>query len=234
MAESPEPPDPPEASKSSEPPRKRRSRKSADTIRKYMDVAEALFVRLGYEGTSIRAISSRAKMNLGTVVYHWGTKEALFRAVCLRLFSEIVEEQVRRLTLCAARGDALSRADLEGVLRALVEPPLLMPQDRTEARRIRLLYGRVLTDPSPVALRVTSEIFGEATELFRLCVRRCLKDLEEDVFHWRYICAVGAFVIAQSFEDRFSYALGLGDAEPDWQMVAGEIVQSMAAALDRD
>jgi len=215
-------------------PRKRASRKSADTIRKYMDVAEALFVRLGYEATSIRAISSRAKMNLSTVVYHWGTKEALFRAVCLRLFSEIVDEQVRRLELCAARGDVLSRADLKVVLRALVEPPLLMPQDPKTAERTRLLYGRVLTDPSPVALRVTSDIFGEATELFRSTVRRCLSDLDESTFHWRYVCAVGSFVIAQSFENRFSYALGHPEMEPDWKMVAEEIVGSMTAALNHE
>lgn len=213
------------------PKRKVASRKSAVTISKYMDAAESLFVRLGYEATSIRAISSRAKMNLGTVVYHWGTKEALFRAVCLRLFSDIVEEQVRRLKFFAGQSDVLSREDLGAVLRALVEPPLLMPEDAGTAERTRLLYGRALTDPSPVALRVTTDIFGEATELFRSSVRRCLSDLDESTFHWRYVCAVGAFLIAQSFEERFSYALGLSNMEPDWKMVAEEIVQSMAAVL---
>ncbi len=214
--------------------KKRASRKSAATTRKYMDAAEALFVRFGYEGTSIRAISSRAKMNLSTVVYHWGSKEALFRAVCLRLFSEIVDEQVRRLKLIGERGETLSRADLRAVLRALVEPPLLMPEDANTAARTRLLYGRVLTDPSPVALKVTTDIFGTATELFRSAVRRCLSDLDEGTFYWRYVCAVGSFVIAQSFENRFSYALGLAEGNPDWSIVAEEIVQSMAAALDHE
>ncbi|WP_126174131.1 TetR/AcrR family transcriptional regulator [Altericroceibacterium xinjiangense] len=213
--------------------RKAVSRKSAETIRKYMDEAETLFIRLGYEATSIRAISSRAKMNLSTVVYHWGTKEALFREVCLRLFSGIVAEQLRRLKLCAAQIEALSPDDLPVVLRALVEPPLLMPQETDMAERTRLLYGRVLTDPSPVALQVTTEIFGEATELFRSLVRRCLDHLDEETFHWRYVCAVGSFVIAQSFERKFSYALGLSEVEPDWTSVSNEIVQSMAATLAR-
>jgi len=207
------------------------SGKSAETSRKYMDAAEALFLRLGYEATSIRAISSRAKMNLGTVVYHWGTKEALFRAVCLRLFSDIVKEQVRRLRLCAPPAGSLSREDLVPVLQALVEPPLLMPVDARTAERTRLLYGRVLTDPSPAALRVTTDIFGEATELFRSSVRQCLSDLDETTFYWRYVCAVGAFVIAQSFESKFSYALGMADVEPDWTAVSEEIVRSMTAML---
>jgi AcrR family transcriptional regulator len=196
-----------------------------------MDAAENLFIRLGYEAASIRAISSKAKMNLGTVVYHWGTKEALFRDVCLRRFAGIHEEQVRRLSLCNERAEALAPADLLEVLRALVEPPLLMPSSARIADRTRHLYGRVLTDPSPVALKVTAEIFGPATELFRSLARRCLPHLDEDTFHWRYVCAVGSFVIAQSFEPKFSYALELSRAKTSWAFVADEIVRSMEAVL---
>src|SRR5262245_4532958 len=70
------------------------------TIERYMNAAEALFIKFGYEGTSIRAISARARMNLGTVVYHWGSKEALLRDVCLRRFRAIRTEQIRRLREC--------------------------------------------------------------------------------------------------------------------------------------
>jgi len=213
--------------------RKAPAGKSAETVRKYMDVAEGLFIRLGYEATSIRAISSQARMNLGTVVYHWGTKEALFRAVCLRRFADIHEEQVRRLTLCSEKADALTQADLLDILRALVEPPLLSSASARIAERTRLLYGRALTDPSPVALRVTTEIFNPATELFHTLVRRCLAHLDEDIFHWRYVCAVGAFVIAQSFEKKFSHALALSEKKTDWSLVAEEIVRSMEAGLIR-
>lgn len=207
--------------------------KSAETIRKYMDAAEDLFIRLGYEATSIRAISAQARMNLGTVVYHWGTKEALFRDVCLRRFEAINREQVRRLTLCNEGYDALTQADLPEVLRALVEPPLLMPEDEQVGERTRHLYGRVLTDPSPVAMRVTLEIFGPATDLFNTLVRRCLRQLEENTFYWRYVCAVGSFVIAQSFEQKFTHALELPETKTDWAFVAEEIVRSMEAGLVR-
>lgn len=217
-----------------EPMPKASTAKTIETKQKYMDAAEKLFIELGYEGTSIRAISALAKMNLGTVVYHWGTKEALFRDICLRRFVDIHEEQVRRLTVCEDASGRLSKKDLPDVLRALVEPPLLMPKTAAVGAQTRLLYGRVLTDPSPAALKVTTEIFGPATELFRSLTRKCLSDLSEDSFHWRYICAVGAFVIAQSFEPKFTYALGLPAVEPDWSRVVDEIVSSMAAGLTRE
>jgi len=207
--------------------------KSAETVRKYMDAAEDLFIRLGYEATSIRAISSQAKMNLGTVVYHWGTKEALFRDVCLRRFEAINAEQTRRLVLCNQRYESLTQDDLGTVLRALVEPPLLMPEDSHTAERTRTLYGRVLTDPSPVAMQVTLEIFGPATGMFNALVRRCLRQLGEETFHWRFVCAVGSFMIAHSFEEKFAHALALPETEIDWAFAAEEIVRSMEAGLIR-
>lgn len=208
-----------------------RTRDSANTMRRYLDAAEALFIRLGYEGASIRAISARAKMNLATVVYHWGTKEALFRAVCLRRFAPIEEEQMARLRACNAHFDDLGPADLETVLRALVEPPLKVRKSAKSAQNIRLLYGRVLTDPSPVVLRVTAEIFAEPTDLFRRLVRQCVPHLEEDVFFWRYTCALGAFIFTQSFGYRIAYAANLDDRNADWAKTTDEIVAFMVAGL---
>lgn len=207
---------------------------SGQTITRYMDAAEALFIELGYEGASIRAISARAGMTVGTVVYHFGTKEVLFREICLRRFGEIQEEQLKRLRRCEARWETLGSADLTPVLRALVVPPLTLPGNAQLAQTTRLLYGRVLTDPSPVALRVASEVLAPATLLFHKLVQRCLRHLDADIFHWRYVCAVGSFIIAQSFERKFTYALGLTEVEPDWQIVAEEIVQTMAAGLLRE
>ena len=37
------------------------------TIKKFLDAAEDVFGRHGYEGTTIRAISSKARVNLGTL-----------------------------------------------------------------------------------------------------------------------------------------------------------------------
>jgi AcrR family transcriptional regulator len=206
--------------------------RSADTTSKYMDAAEALFIQFGYEGTSIRAISARAKMNLGTVVYHWGTKEALFRDVCLRRFGAIRAEQIQRLTQCEEGWRPSTSANLDCVLRALIEPPLLMPDPDT-SETTRLLYGRVLTEPSEAVLRISVEIFRDASLLFRSLVQRCVPDLDEEVFHWRYNCALGAFIFAQSFGHRVAYAHGIEAGEIDWQNVADEIVAFVSAGLLR-
>jgi AcrR family transcriptional regulator len=198
-----------------------------------MDAAEALFIRLGYEGSSIRAISARAKLNLSTVVYHWGTKEALFRAVCDRRFGAIGHAQMEGLLKCEVRYDELGPDDIDEILAAFVVPPVKGQGSAKAAHTARLLYGRVLTDPSPVVLRITAEMFNDLSRLVCRLLQKCLAGTDEETFYQRWICALGAMIFAQSFGDRVAYANNLPDQHADWGRVAQEIIAFMKAGLKR-
>ncbi|MGX7895966.1 TetR/AcrR family transcriptional regulator [Tsuneonella sp. HG222] len=198
---------------------------------KYLDAAEALFLRLGYEGTSMRAIATRARVSLGTIVYHWNTKEALFRAVCLRRFSAPLEEQNRRLAELESTAGGSTAEAITPIVRALVEPPVQAEADPASGPLLRSLYGRVLTDPAPVVLKVTVDLFGETTTLLWKKMRECLPDLSDQEFYWRMTCAVGAFVYAQSFGHRAAYATEYAEQAEDWETGAAEIVAAMVAIL---
>lgn len=211
--------------------RRAAGKRKLETVDRYMDAAEALFIRLGYEGTSMRAISARAGLALATVVYHWGTKEALFRAICIRRFQDIQAEQSQRLRAIASKGDAVGPDDLTEVLKAFVEPPLLMHKSAKEGRIIRTLYGRVLTDPSPTMARVIIELFKEDSDLYRSLLRKCLPDLEEATFFRRYTCALGAFAFTQSFGYRVSDVSRISALQSDWRIVADEIIDFMRDGL---
>ena len=217
---------------------KLKSAQPDDTANRYLDAAEALFIELGYEGASIGAISARAGMNKATVVYYWGTKEALFREVCVRRFGPIQAEQMRRFKSCARAPKRSRKAALEDILRALVEPPLFMPDERN-AETTRLLYGRVLTDPSPTVLKVTAELFHDASMLLLKLIRKRLPDLDDEAFYWRYTAALGAFVFTQGFGERVAYAAEFKETtefkglKMDWRHAADEIVGFMLAGLTR-
>jgi AcrR family transcriptional regulator len=203
----------------------------SDVAKRHLDAAESLFLRLGYNGTSMRAVASRARVSLGTVVYHWGTKENLFRQVCLRRFGAIVAEQLRMLRLCEEGWTGDQAHDIEATLRALVEPPLLAYDDPHEAETTRQLYGRVLTDPAAEVVRVTAEFLTKASNLYRQLIRRALPSLSDEEFYWRHTCALGAFVFAQSFGYRIAYATGVEDLSVDRQEAVRHIVASMLAVL---
>ncbi|MBI5867222.1 MAG: TetR/AcrR family transcriptional regulator [candidate division Zixibacteria bacterium] len=86
---------------------------SQSTLNALIVAARALFARNGYEGTSIKAITTRAKANLGAVTYHFGTKEQLYHAV-LRSVGEPFMELL--LAAAAQPGSPLDR--IEAFVRA--------------------------------------------------------------------------------------------------------------------
>ncbi len=85
-----------------------------DPVRqRILAAARELFAQHGFEGTSVRDITSRAKANLGAITYHFGSKEALFHAV-LRSVAEPLVDAVARAA--QAPGTPLQR--IEMALRA--------------------------------------------------------------------------------------------------------------------
>ena len=55
-----------------------------ETRTRILDAAEELFMQHGFEGTSMRALTTRAGVNLAAVNYHFGSKDALIEAVFRR------------------------------------------------------------------------------------------------------------------------------------------------------
>lgn len=90
---------------------------SRDPVRqRLLTAARDLFSQRGYEGTSVRDITSRAKANLGAITYHFGSKEALFHAV-IRSIAEPLVEAVAGAA--QSPGGALAR--IEAITRAAAQ-----------------------------------------------------------------------------------------------------------------
>jgi len=65
--------------------------KSVDTQDKILLVAEELFVKKGYETTTMRDINSRANVNLALINYHFNTKEDLYKALLRKKVTPVLE-----------------------------------------------------------------------------------------------------------------------------------------------
>ena len=48
-----------------------------DTRERILETAERLFAESGFEGASVRAITSEAQVNLAALHYHFGSKDQL-------------------------------------------------------------------------------------------------------------------------------------------------------------
>ncbi|TVP55269.1 MAG: TetR/AcrR family transcriptional regulator, partial [Halomonadaceae bacterium] len=59
----------------------------SETVDRILDAAEELFAERGFSETSLRMITSHARVNLAAVNYHFGSKKALIQAVFARFLT---------------------------------------------------------------------------------------------------------------------------------------------------
>ncbi len=67
-----------------------------------LESGRRLFARNGYQSTSVRAITTHARANLGAVTYHYGGKEGLYHAVLASLCNPLLE-RINGASASAAR-----------------------------------------------------------------------------------------------------------------------------------
>jgi AcrR family transcriptional regulator len=205
---------------------------SISTKERILRAAEVLFSEHGFDATSHRMITGIAGVNLAAVNYHFHSKEDLIRAVLSRRIGPINQ---RRLELLRSQmtGEAPS---LEGVIRAFVEPVVMLRKDAA-CGDVGRLFGRSYVDPSGVARKAFFELMREVVRPFTEAFRRVLPDLPQVEFLWRMHFAVG--VLAHSLagkEHLGSISGGLcdhSDAEGIIERMVAFIAAGMRAPLSR-
>lgn len=90
---------------------------TSDSARdRILAVARREFAARGYVGASVRAITSKAKVNLGAITYHFHSKELLYAAVLASLVGPLAN-RVR----AATQGTVAPLEKVERIVRAIFE-----------------------------------------------------------------------------------------------------------------
>lgn len=82
---------------------------SAATRDKILDVAESLFARKGYDGTTIKQIGGGAGLNPALIYYYFDGKDGLYKAVLQRFFDTVLTQGVAVLDGTVPPADAIRR-----------------------------------------------------------------------------------------------------------------------------
>jgi AcrR family transcriptional regulator len=173
-----------------------------------LDAAERLFSRQGFEGTSLRALTTQAGVNLGAVNYHFSSKDALVLAVLKRRMKPLNEE---RLALLAqferdCQGGAVSP---EKILEALFRPLLELIERPSKGGRYFLrLIGQCLANPGAYLKPLIQEEFAEKMRRFHAALRKSLPGLSEEEAYWRLYFAMGAMVYTVANSQMLEYMSG--------------------------
>lgn len=212
--------------------RGKRSNATGDkTSGQFLDAAERLFARYGYEGTRIRAIADESGVALGALHYYWGTKQALFAAVLERRLGPLMRQREELLGACeaAAADGSLEIAD---VVRAIVAPPMIAASADGEAGEVFAgLMARTLTDPAPEVRDLVLRSVGAMTLRYMTLLRQCCPHLDDEAFRWRFFAALGAAQNGYAGRTRFSELTGDTAAELDTAVGIEEMVAFIAAGL---
>ncbi|HXW40435.1 MAG TPA: CerR family C-terminal domain-containing protein [Xanthobacteraceae bacterium] len=204
------------------------TRPSQVTRERIMKAAERLFAERGYEGTSIRAIVARARVNQAAINYHFDGKDGLYRAVLRTAFQALTEHQLAHAQESAA---ATREQALHDFIRRQLHP--MMARDEF-ARYLRLFNWESIR-PTAVFSSLLSEeaapFMGVATDL----VRRFLPKADQRTLTVAAIWLVGqcsVFLRNREVLAQPPVSLVIDDAAVDWlaQQISRWVIGGLGGA----
>ena len=180
--------------------------KPADTKERIFDAAERLFVERGFAGSSLRAVTGEAGVNLAAVNYHFGSKEELLRAVFRRRFGPMNQLRLEALDTLEARC-AGGPPRVEEVLETFLRPLLEQQESSRNSHNgvgTRALVARLVAEPRHLLRPLLQEEFAEVARRYFVAMRRALPDVPTRELLWRFQFVTGAInqVIAEDASDQ--------------------------------
>ncbi|MDV2077568.1 TetR/AcrR family transcriptional regulator [Marinobacter xestospongiae] len=204
----------------------------SDTVDRILDAAEELFAERGFSETSLRMITSKAKVNLAAVNYHFGSKNALIQSVFARFltpFSQTLESAFDDLE--ARCGDI--PPTLEQTLWALTESAVRMPQRNEKGISIFMrLLGLAYTQSQGHLRKFLEAEYSQPFGRFMTLLKNATPQLTAVERYWRIQFMLGATAFTMSSSDALRDILQnkLG-VETTVQEIAGHLVPFLAAGM---
>ena len=152
-----------------------------------LDAGEALFSAHGWNGVSVRDITSVAKVSLAALNYHFGEKEKLLAAIFAARAKPIAAERQRLLAELQARGDITLDAMIEAFLR-----PALTVDAELGGKVFAKLRARLATEPQAFSRKILADAFDESSREYLAALQRLLPELAPAELAWRFHVLLGA------------------------------------------
>lgn len=163
------------------------------TKERILVAAEELFARHGFDGASLRQLTSAAGVNLAAVNYHFGSKDRLIEEVFRRRLDELNGRRMAALSRIA--GDP--GTTLEDVLAAFIKPALDLSHDGNGSLFMRVL-ARAFAEHDDTLRKFLSENYGHVMRQFTAEFARLLPNLSKEELYWRVDLVTGALTHAMS------------------------------------
>ena len=203
------------------------TRPSEVTRERIMKAAGRLFAERGYDGTSIRAIVAKARVNQAAINYHFDGKDGLYREVLRDAFRALTEDQL-------AHGQDTRAASRDEALAAFIRRQLRPLSARDELSRYMRIFNWETVRPTEAFKSLMSEeaapFMGLAVDL----VRRFLHGADQRTLMVAAIWMIGQCSVFLRNREQLAgppTSLVLDESSVEW--LSGLISGWIVGGLDR-
>jgi AcrR family transcriptional regulator len=152
------------------------------------NAAERLFALNGFQSVSVRDITAEAGVNLASVNYHFGSKDALLFAIFRRRTGELNRERARMLHEANERH--AGKPPVREILEALFAPPLRW-SDPANDRRISIQFIIRARSEGTADMRDALQNDVSHLERFANALIAARPELPRESVYWRLHFALG-------------------------------------------
>jgi AcrR family transcriptional regulator len=171
----------------------------SETVDRILDAAELLFAEKGFTETSLRMITSKAKVNLAAVNYHFGSKNALIQAVFSRFLGPLSQMMEQGMKEHSRKGAQSTDFDLEDIFRIYTQSLLKIPTRHTHGISIFMrLMGLAYTQSQGHLRRYLEQEYSRTFVLLKRMIRACTPELTPEERFWRIQFTLGAVAFSMS------------------------------------
>ncbi len=160
------------------------------------NAAERLFALHGFQNVSVRDITAEAGVNLASVNYHFGSKDALLFEIFRRRTSELNRERARMLHEAATRNGG--KPTVRDILEAYFAPPMRWAAPDND-RRISMQFIIRARSEGTADMRDVLRNDVSHLERFAGALMAARPDLPKEDVYWRL-----HFVLGMVHNNRFA------------------------------
>lgn len=171
---------------------KEKSRKT-----RILDAAEALFSEHGFDGVTLRTISSQAGVDVALANYHFGPKRELFNAVLDRRAEVLNRMRSDALDACIANAtDGIPM--VEDIIHAYLAPMGEIQGSADDGWRHYFALVAYVNNSPEFGQEVMSQYFNPLVTRFIDALRKALPDADEQALYWGYHYLSGALTLTMA------------------------------------
>ncbi|WP_196157933.1 TetR/AcrR family transcriptional regulator [Reinekea sp. G2M2-21] len=207
----------------------------ADTVTRILDSAEQLFAEKGFAETSLRMITTRAKVNLAAVNYHFGSKKDLIQAIFARFLTPFTQKLDKELDLVIAQKTDPNFQDVLGVLAKTMLTGVESNDAYNKLSVFMRLLGLAYTQAQGHLRRFLNENYAHTYSRFIGYLKQAHPGLSSEEIFWRIHFAIGAAVFTMSsIEVLRNMAYSDIGKKSSVEEVMQQLIPFLAAALEQE